>query len=68
MNQLFLKLYHIILYNQESGRAGRDNLSADCIIMFRLADVFRLSGMVFSESTGLQKLYSMVSFCLDVNQ
>jgi len=52
-------------YLQESGRAGRDNKRAECILMYRLSDVFRLSPMVFTQQTGLQNLYSTVEYCLD---
>ena len=37
---------------QEAGRAGRDGLPAVVIVFFRLADIFRLSGLVYSERTG----------------
>lgn len=50
---------------QESGRAGRDGKRAECILMYRLSDVFKLSGMVFTQQTGLQNLYSIVEYCLD---
>ena len=50
-------------FYQESGRAGRDNELAKCIVFYRLADVFRISPMVFSEKTGLSKLYEMVAYC-----
>ena len=52
-------------YLQESGRAGRDNKRAECILMYRLSDVFKLSPMVFTQQTGLQNLYSIVEYCLD---
>ena len=50
-------------FYQESGRAGRDDKQAKCVVFYRLADVFRLSTMVFSEKTGLSKLYEMVAYC-----
>lgn len=54
-----------LLFLQESGRAGRDGERADCILYFRLADVFKLSTMVFTQQTGLQNLYGIVEYCLD---
>lgn len=53
---------------QESGRAGRDDKKADCIVFWRLADMFRLSTMVFTEQTGLDNLYSVVQYCLNADE
>lgn len=55
-------------FYQESGRAGRDNNAAECIVFYRFADVFRLSTMVFTQQTGLENLYGMVAYCLDKNR
>ncbi|EFX86121.1 RecQ1-like protein [Daphnia pulex] len=52
-------------FYQESGRAGRDDLQACCIVYWRLSDLFRLSTMVFTEQTGLRNLYAMAAYCLD---
>ncbi|XP_038624087.1 ATP-dependent DNA helicase Q1 [Tachyglossus aculeatus] len=52
-------------YYQESGRAGRDDLRADCILYSGFGDIFRISSMVVMESVGQEKLYDMVSYCLD---
>ena len=55
-------------FYQESGRAGRDNLLAKCILLYKFTDIARLSTMVFTEQTGVDKLYEIVSYCLEYSR
>lgn len=52
-------------YYQESGRAGRDGKRAECILLYRMQDIARITTMGFTEHTGLENAYKMVEFAID---
>lgn len=52
-------------FYQESGRGGRDGVRAECILLYRFADMFRITTMMFTEHTGLKNAYEMIEYAID---
>lgn len=48
--------------------AGRDGSRSCCILYAGFQDLFRQSTMVFTEQTGLEKLYNMISYAYDLTR
>ena len=48
--------------------SGRDGARATCLLYASFGDTFRQSTMVFTEQTGLAKLYSMVTYAFDLSK
>jgi ATP-dependent DNA helicase Q1 len=52
-------------YYQETGRAGRDGKTSDCILFYRGPDSPRLASMIYSDTDGPQKRMCWLSGMAD---
>jgi len=64
-------IHHVmsfITFYQESGRCGRVGYYAECILLYKFSDMFKISTMKFEEINGLRNAYSMIDYCIDAKK
>lgn len=55
-------------FYQESGRCGRDGKYAECILLYKFSDMFKISTMTFVETNGLRNAYSMIDYGINAKK